>query len=84
MIRKLTLLTLLLSFATYGQKQEMSTFSEKEYDPLRPSRAAFYSAVASVAFDAVSAALDAVCSADSIAFAAAFAVVSAAVAGASQ
>ncbi|MGB1992492.1 MAG: DUF5683 domain-containing protein [Flavobacteriaceae bacterium] len=45
MIRKLTLLILLLSFATYGQKQELSTFSEKEYDPLRPSRAAFYSAV---------------------------------------
>ena len=45
MIRKLTLLILLLSFAAFGQKQEFATFSEKEYDPLRPSRAAFYSAV---------------------------------------
>ena len=45
MISKLTPLILFLSFTTFGQKQDLPSFIEKEYDPLRPSRAAFYSAV---------------------------------------
>ena len=42
---KLTQLVVLISFVCFGQKQELSNSVMKEIDPLRPAKAAFYSAV---------------------------------------
>ena len=42
---KLTQLVVLISFVCFGQQQDLSNSSKKEIDPLRPAKAAFYSAV---------------------------------------
>ena len=42
---KLTQLVVLISFVCFGQKQDLSNSIKKEIDPLRPAKAAFYSAV---------------------------------------
>jgi hypothetical protein len=42
---KLTQLVVLISFVCFGQKQDLSISIMKEIDPLRPAKAAFYSAV---------------------------------------
>ena len=36
---------MLISFVCFGQKQDLSNSVKKEIDPLRPAKAAFYSAV---------------------------------------
>ncbi|MGB2370566.1 MAG: DUF5683 domain-containing protein [Flavobacteriaceae bacterium] len=42
---KLTQLVVLISFVCFGQQQDLSNSFKKEIDPLRPTKAAFYSAV---------------------------------------
>ena len=42
---KLTQLVVLISFVCFGQQQDLSNSFKKEIDPLRPAKAAFYSAV---------------------------------------
>ena len=42
---KLTQLVVLISFVCFGQQQDLSNSIKKEIDPLRPAKAAFYSAV---------------------------------------
>ena len=42
---KLTQLVVLISFVCFGQRQDLSNSIKKEIDPLRPAKAAFYSAV---------------------------------------
>ena len=42
---KLTQLVVLISFVCLGQQQDLSNSIKKEIDPLRPAKAAFYSAV---------------------------------------
>ena len=42
---KLTQLDVLISFVCFGQQQDLSNSFKKEIDPLRPAKAAFYSAV---------------------------------------
>ena len=41
---KLTQLVVLISFVCFGQQQDLSNSFKKEIDPLRPAKAAFYSA----------------------------------------
>ena len=42
---KLTQLVVLISFVCFGQQRDLSSSIKKEIDPLRPAKAAFYSAV---------------------------------------
>ena len=42
---KLTQLVVLISFVCFAQQQDLSRSINKESDPLRPAKAAFYSAV---------------------------------------
>lgn len=42
---RLTQLVVLISFVCFGQQQDLSNSFKKEIDPLRPAKAAFYSAV---------------------------------------
>ena len=42
---KLTQLVVLISFVCFGQQQDLSNSFKMEIDPLRPAKAAFYSAV---------------------------------------